>query len=149
MLYTLCISHFLVKMYSFSGDKNWVTCCFYFPNMVKHCLNTDTLNVSSMVNYTENKWHYYHNTWGLPWWLRWWRMCLQYKTHRLNPCWNDPLEGGNGNPLFPMGRGAWRATVHRVLKSWTWLSDWLTHTDIRHNTWNDLVDFVRFFIFES
>ena len=32
--------------------------------------------------------------------------------------WEDPLEGGNGNPLqyscleTPMDRGAWRATVH-------------------------------------
>ena len=34
--------------------------------------------------------------------------------------------GGHGNPLQyclenPMGRGAWRATVHRVTKSWTQL----------------------------
>ena len=35
----------------------------------------------------------------------------------------------NGNPLQysslenPMDRGAWWATVHRVAKSWTWLSD--------------------------
>ena len=38
--------------------------------------------------------------------------------------------GGNGNPLQysclvnPMDRGAWRATVHRVSKSQTFLSDW-------------------------
>ena len=25
---------------------------------------------------------------------------------------------------IPMKRGAWRATVHGVTKSWTWLSDW-------------------------
>ena len=37
--------------------------------------------------------------------------------------------GGNGNPLQysclgnPLDRGAWRATVHRTTKSWTWLSD--------------------------
>ena len=37
----------------------------------------------------------------------------------------DPLEKGNGNPLQysclqnPMDRGAWRATVQRVAKSWT------------------------------
>ena len=43
--------------------------------------------------------------------------------------WEDPLEGGNGNPLqyscleTPMDRGAWRATVHGVSKSWTQLSD--------------------------
>ena len=38
-------------------------------------------------------------------------------------------EGGNGNPLQysylenSMGRGAWRATVHKVSKSQTQLSD--------------------------
>ena len=38
--------------------------------------------------------------------------------------------GGNGNPLQdsclenPMDRGAWRATVHGVTKSQTWLSSW-------------------------
>ena len=37
---------------------------------------------------------------------------------------------GNGNLLqyssleHPMERGAWRATVHGVAESWTWLSDW-------------------------
>jgi len=37
--------------------------------------------------------------------------------------------GGNGNPLQysclenPMDRGAWWATVHRIPKSWTQLSD--------------------------
>ena len=40
---------------------------------------------------------------------------------------------GNGTPLQysclenPMDRGAWRAEVHGVSKSWTWLTD-LTHT---------------------
>ena len=42
---------------------------------------------------------------------------------------------GNGNPFQysclenPMDRGAWQATVHRVAKSWTQLSDF-THTYI-------------------
>ena len=37
---------------------------------------------------------------------------------------------GNGNPLQyscqenPMERGTWRATIHGVIKSQTWLSDW-------------------------
>ena len=37
--------------------------------------------------------------------------------------------GGHGSPLQyfclenPMDRGAWRAIVHRVTKSWTWLSE--------------------------
>ena len=44
------------------------------------------------------------------------------------------LGEGNGNPLQysclenPMDRGAWRATVHGVTKSWTQLSDYHTHT---------------------
>ena len=41
----------------------------------------------------------------------------------------DPLEEGNGNALQysclgnPMNRGAWQATVHGVVKSWTQLND--------------------------
>ena len=41
---------------------------------------------------------------------------------------------GNGNPLqyscleYPMDRGAWRATVHRVTKSHTQLKQFSTHT---------------------
>ena len=42
--------------------------------------------------------------------------------------WEDPLEeemAAHYSILAenPMDRGAWRATVHRVAKSWTWLSD--------------------------
>ena len=39
------------------------------------------------------------------------------------------LGGGNGNTFQnsylenPMYTGAWKATVHRVTKNWTWLSD--------------------------
>ena len=49
----------------------------------------------------------------------------------------SPAEG-NGNPLQysslgnPRDRGAWRATVHRVAKSWTWLSDWHTPHMLGH-----------------
>ena len=41
--------------------------------------------------------------------------------------------GGHGNPLLnsslekPMDRGAWRATVHWVAKSWTQLSEFYFH----------------------
>ena len=44
---------------------------------------------------------------------------------------------GNGNPLqyscleHPMDWGAWWASVHGVAKSWTWLSDFTFHFDIR------------------
>ena len=45
-----------------------------------------------------------------------------------------PPGEGHGNPLQysclenPTDRGAWRATVHRVTKTQTWLSDSHTHT---------------------
>ena len=44
------------------------------------------------------------------------------------PGWGRSPGGGNGNPLQyfclenPMDRGAWWSAVHRVAKSWTWLS---------------------------
>ena len=43
--------------------------------------------------------------------------------------WEDPLEEGMAThssilaSSIPMGRGAWRATVHGVTKSWTRLSN--------------------------
>ena len=43
--------------------------------------------------------------------------------------------GGNDNPLQyfcpenPVARGGWQATIHKVSKTWTWLTDWAhTHT---------------------
>ena len=42
--------------------------------------------------------------------------------------------GGHGNPLQysclenPLDRGAWRATVYGVAKTWTWLKRLSTHT---------------------
>ena len=44
------------------------------------------------------------------------------------------LGGGHGKPLrYPclgnsMGRGAWRATVHKATNSWPGLSDWAVHS---------------------
>ena len=46
------------------------------------------------------------------------------------------LAGGHGNPLQysclenPMDRGAWRATVHRVTKSWARLKQLSRHTRV-------------------
>ena len=45
----------------------------------------------------------------------------------------SPAAGGHGSPLQysclenPMDRGAWRATIHGVAKSWTWLKRLSTH----------------------
>ena len=35
---------------------------------------------------------------------------------------------------IPVDRGAWRATVHAVTKSWTWLSDYTTTMLLSHLT---------------
>ena len=46
--------------------------------------------------------------------------------------------GGNDNPVQyscldnPMDRRAWRATVHEVTKSWTWLSNWMSKLNHRN-----------------
>ena len=61
--------------------------------------------------------------------------CRRHKRQRLDPwVWSERSPGeGNGNPLQysclgnPMDRGAWRSTVHRDAKSWTWLKLLSTH----------------------
>ena len=69
----------------------------------------------------------------------------------LIPGLGRSLGGGHGNPLQysclenPMDRGAWRATVHSVAKSRTWLKLLSTHaqdicfqsnTSLRKSTWS-------------
>ena len=55
--------------------------------------------------------------------------CLQCRKPGFNPGLRRSLGEGNGNPLKysclenSMDRGVWRAKVHRVEKSQTWLSD--------------------------
>ena len=58
--------------------------------------------------------------------------------------WSSPGEG-SGNPLQysclvnPMDRGAWRAIVHGVTKSWMWLKRLSTHACI-----NYLLDYTKY-----
>ena len=57
--------------------------------------------------------------------------------------------GGHGNPLQysrlenPMDRGTWRATIHRVTKSWTWVK-WLSMHSLKA-TENKTVTRVRWY----
>ena len=56
---------------------------------------------------------------------------------------------GNGNPLQysclenPMDRGAWKATAHRVAKSWTWLK-WLSMHKENENLYFQFLCFIFF-----
>ena len=60
--------------------------------------------------------------------------CRRHKRCRFYPGLGRSPGEGHGNPLQysylenPMDRGAWRATVHRVTKSRTWLKQLSTHT---------------------
>ena len=69
--------------------------------------------------------------------------------------WENPQEEGMATHFgilawrIPMDRGAWRAIVHGVAKSWTWLSDEAQHSSIclymhvcththTHTQWNTI-----------
>ena len=73
---------------------------------------------------------------GLPWWLSGKEAGCNTEAEGdagLIPGWGRSPGGGHGNPLQysclenPMDRGAWWATVHGVLKSWTRLKQLSTH----------------------
>ena len=67
--------------------------------------------------------------------------CLQCRTPGFIPGLGRSPGEGNGNALQysclenPMDRGAWQATVHRVTKSWTRLSNFTSRTkkDFHYN----------------
>ena len=66
--------------------------------------------------------------------------CRRHKVRQVwSLGWEDPLEEGFGNSFQysclenPMDRGAWRATVHGIAKSRTWLKQLNAHTR-RDNT---------------
>ena len=66
---------------------------------------------------------------GFPRWLSGKESAYRYRRCGFDPWVGKSSGEGNGNPLQfsclgnPMGRGAWRATVHGVAESQTWLSD--------------------------
>ena len=86
--------------------------------------------------------------------------------------WSDGIADSMDMSLIKLqemvkGREAWRATVHGVAKSWTWLSNWTSTTNNkmeRKLSWNnilrvDIIDkslkielncyiFIKFFTFE-
>ena len=66
---------------------------------------------------------------GLHWWLSGKESACNAGDMSSVPGFGRSPGEGNGNPIqysclgSPMDRGAWWATVHRVEKSWTRLSD--------------------------
>ena len=65
---------------------------------------------------------------------QWWRIYLQFRSHRFDPWVRKIPGGGHGNPLQhsclenSMDRGDWQATVHGVAKSRTQLKRLGMHT---------------------
>ena len=74
---------------------------------------------------------------GLPQWLRGKDSACNAGVAGLIPGLGRCPGGGHGNPLQyfclenSMGSGAWQATVHRVSKSWSQLSNFHFHFPIR------------------
>ena len=83
---------------------------------------------------------------GLPWWLRWWRICLpMHRRREFDPQVRRSPGGGHGNPPQysclenPMDRGAWPATVmgsrrvghDLVTKKQQWLSETPLHKTVK------------------
>ena len=77
---------------------------------------------------------------GLPRWLSGKESTCNAGYSSLIPRLGSSPGEGNGNPLqysylgTPTDKGAWRATVHVVAKSWTRLSDWAHTLSIRRYT---------------
>ena len=107
-------------------------------NQIVFLLIDTTLYMVSLleqIHKASDTWYYDHQLnehilfYGLPWWLRWWRICLQCGRPGFGPWVRKSPREGNGYPLQfsclenPMDRGAWWATVQGVSKSQTWLRD--------------------------
>ena len=75
--------------------------------------------------------HTYTDTHGLPQWLSGKESDCNAGDMDSIPGLGRSPEGGHSNPLQysclenPMDRGAWRAIVHRVTKSWIWLEGYI------------------------
>ena len=104
---------------------NWfiIMKCFFVSLIIFLALNSDLFNSATAMPaffLLDSLVRVYH---GLPWWLKWWRICLQWRRPGLSP-WVEKFPGeGNSNPLQysylenPMDTEVWQAIVHRVAKS--------------------------------
>ena len=98
--------------------------CIFFTYLFTAALSVTAPNWKEPRCLSMGKWL------SLPWWLRWWRICLQCRRPMFNSwvgkiCWRRKWQP---TPVFLPGefhdRGAWWATVYGVAKSWTRLRDY-------------------------
>ena len=73
----------------------------------------------------------------------------RHKRHRFNPCiqkiwWRRAQQPTPSKNTWTEDRGAWKAIVHTVAQSWTWIKILSTHPQISINT-NTCTHFFRLF----
>ena len=123
-----------------SSDKTWSTgegngkpLLYTYRENIMNCIEKAGMLQSMGSQRVRHNWATEKQPIGtnrLPWWLSSEECACSMgcSMGSIPGSGRSPREG-NGNPLQysclrnPMGRGAWWATVHRVAKSRTWLSD--------------------------
>ena len=77
---------------------------------------------------------------------------FSYSSHFLLHCFKYDLSQNFENNLpksklleLVMEREAWRAAIHKVAKSWTWLSDW-TELNWSEESLNDILAGMNYFV---
>ena len=108
------------SMFKVSGNKN--TICFSFFSFICISWRLITLQYCSGFCHTLI-------------WISYGFTCAPHLAFRVLGCW-DLQKQAHHNPLQysclenPLDRGGWRATVHRVEKSRTWLKQLSTHAQM-------------------
>ena len=83
-----------------------------------------------------------HPAFGLPWWLRWLRLCLQCGRSRFDPWLGGSPREGTGHPLpvfLPgdsLGQRSLAATLHGSQRV---RHDWVTNTHVRCSTFRNML----------
>ena len=107
--------HKELDMTGWLNNNKFVFVSFFFHAVIKLVCNTFIHLISALLHYTRGQ-------------TLWTRILGDFYCH-----FHRISIGGHGNPFQysclkkPMYREAWKATVHAIAKSQTWLSSW-THT---------------------
>ena len=118
--------------------------------IILSCLHLEKFSVRHMFF-----WSSIFSIYCVPSWLLYWASLVAQTVKNLPAMWEnwvkslgweDPLEEDMATHSsilawrIPMNKGAWWATVHRVGKNQTWVSDW-QHSTIGENSVSVIVDF--------